>query len=583
MVRPGTKRALVAVWTTVHAAMWPESTRDAGERRALEDEAQRSNARIMRWFGFVAVPVNALPAVLLLDHPERDPAGATWLFWTLGLNAVLAALAILAGFVAWRGRPVWLWRALGNVAAVVGLLGAAARSANTQRAYPNINLFIIAAVITALFLRVQPQVFVPTLLAGTAMVLGGTVHFRQGGTARLADELVLIAVSSVAVVGFFVTRTMRIGELLARRQVELLNADLAQRVEAQVHEIVVHAREIEELNTQLNEKIQERSRELSRALARLAEGHGAIEPGTVLGGRVEVGAEIGRGGMGVVYRGRDRITGKTVAVKVVQAGSVHELDSLQRFLREARAMASVTHDAIVRSIHVDVSEDGRLFQMMELVEGETLEAYLTRSTSLPPPVASRLGAVLAAGLAAAHQAGVVHRDVKPSNVMLTRTPPGLKLLDFGISKLREAHLVGSHTQQQILGTPEFLSPEQVNDPGNVSVPSDVYALGIVLYLCAAGRLPFEVESSRRFLMTHVLRAPVELISLLPDVDPTLASTVMACLQKAPARRPTASAVADALSRIADAAGIPPLDQLGLVHQGRSMSPKVPESAPTMKS
>jgi len=119
------------------------------------------------------------------------------------LTRPLPGLVTVAGVVAWRGRPVWLWRALGNVAAVVGLLGAAARSANTQRAYPNINLFIIAAVITALFLRVQPQVFVPTLLAGTAMVLGGTVHFRQGGTARLADELVLIAVSSVAVVGFF--------------------------------------------------------------------------------------------------------------------------------------------------------------------------------------------------------------------------------------------------------------------------------------------------------------------------------------------------------------------------------------------
>src|SRR5262249_23590919 len=160
------------------------------------------------------------------------------------------------------------------------------------------------------------------------------------------------------------------------------------------------AQEIDGLNVQLNEKIRERSRELSKALARLAEGHRDLEPGAVLGGRVEIEAWIAQGGVGGVYRGGGLVTGKTGAGKAGQAGSANELDGLYRFLREVQAMASVTHRAIVRSIHVDVTEDGRLFQVMELVEGETLESHLARMGKVTTPVAARLIGVLADALAA---------------------------------------------------------------------------------------------------------------------------------------------------------------------------------------
>jgi serine/threonine-protein kinase len=578
---PGT-RAILAAWSAIQAAIYPEGACDAETRRAFEDEARESNARTLRWAVWVAAPVNAIPVVVFLRRPQEDPANTAWVFWLVSFNTVLATLWIVGAIVAWRRRPAALWRALGDLAGMLILLGSAARSANAQRAHPNLNLFVAGALATAFFLRMRPRIFAPALLGAAVLVLGGIAHFQQRGTARVADELALLGISSLALLCFFFARSVRVRELLARREVERLNAELERRVEAQVGEIVKRAGEIEALNSQLNQKISERSRELSNALARLAEGHGAIEPGTVLGGRVEIGAKIGEGGMGVVYRGRDLVTHKMVAVKVVQAGSANELDGLHRFLHEARAMASMTHGAIVRSIHVDVSEDGRLFQMMEFVEGETLESHLARSGPLPVPVACRVGAVLAAALAAAHAAGVVHLDVKPSNVMLTRAAPGLKLLDFGIAKLRDAQATNSQTQRQVLGTPDFLSPEQVSDPAGVDAPADVYALGLLLYLCVAGRMPFDVKSSPRWLTMLTGRAPVELSTRLPGVDPALARAVMACLQKNPEDRPTAEGVADTLSKIAEAAGTPPLEELDLVQKAGSAPRVVPESAPTAK-
>jgi serine/threonine-protein kinase len=231
---------------------------------------------------------------------------------------------------------------------------------------------------------------------------------------------------------------------------------------------------------------------------------------------------------------------------------------------------------------VDVSDDGRLFQMMELVEGETLESHLARRAKLSPHAAARLGAVLAEALSAAHGAGVVHRDVKPGNVMLTRASPGLKLLDFGISTLREAHATGGPAEDGILGTPAFLSPEQVTSPGVSAAPADVYALGILLFLCLAGRLPFADAEPQSSMLAHVARAPLDLAACQPGLDPALSGAVMACLHKAPDERPSASALAGTLSKIADAAGTPPLEALGLVRAAGPEREAAENVAPTVK-
>ena len=167
---------------------------------------------------------------------------------------------------------------------------------------------------------------------------------------------------------------------------------------------------------------------------------------------------------------------------------------------------------------------------------------------------------------------MLHLDVKPANVMLTRTKPGLKLLDFGISRLRGAR-GGRGTTESILGTPEFLSPEHLSAPQRVDDRADVYALGLVLYLAIAGRMPFDAANAPAWLFAHALHPPRDLAESVPGLDPALAEIVMLCLAKDPGHRPPAATVAAALGVLADAAEVPPLEALDLLG-GRAPSPRV---------
>lgn len=530
---------VAALRTAILGAIHPEGAADESTRRAFLEEGKESNAQTARWIGLLLGPLHALVIIVFLFFHETEPQRMAWLQWLVGINVVLLAMLPVCATVAWTRRPAALYGALGDIGGVVYLIGGAAMTANAQRAYPNVNMFVLTAFFTALRLRMRPSIFVVTLLGCVGLVLVCMARLRSETATRAVDYLTVISASSISLIAFFLTRGMRFRELHARCQVQTLN-------------------------TQLNEKIQERSRELSMALARLAEGHRDLQAGTVLGGRVRIEEPLGRGGMGIVYRGRDLLTGNAVAVKVVQASSAHELDVLHRFLREAQIVASLTHSAIVRSIHVDVSEDGRLFQMMELVEGETLETCLAREGCLSPPVAARLGAVLAGALAAAHAAGVAHLDVKPGNVILTKTRPGLKLLDFGIAKLWDMRATGDGRERPLLGTPEFLSPEQMNNPGGIDARADVYALGLVLYVAIAGRMPFEASNPPAWLLAHARQAPVDLRAIKPEIDPELAGIVMSCLQKDPRERKAAAVVAALLKGLADRAEVLPLEALGFI-------------------
>src|SRR5262249_4277430 len=142
------------------------------------------------------------------------------------------------------------------------------------------------------------------------------------------------------------------------------------------------------------------------------------------------------GGMGEVYEGFDRLSGKHVAVKVIRSDSQKQRAWFFRFFQEATASARVEHPAVVRSLHVDLTPDGLLFQLLELVVGQSLE-WLSRSQGFSWSETARVGAIVADALAAAHAVGVIHRDVKPSNIMLTPDAPGVKLLDFGIARLSD--------------------------------------------------------------------------------------------------------------------------------------------------
>ncbi|HVT07400.1 MAG TPA: serine/threonine-protein kinase [Polyangia bacterium] len=218
--------------------------------------------------------------------------------------------------------------------------------------------------------------------------------------------------------------------------------------------------------------------------------------------RYELLELIGEGGMGAVYRALDTRLGRTVALKTVlttpHGTAAFNQELRQRFMREALAASKVEHRNVVQVIDFGVAEDGTPYLVMEYLRGTDLAGLLKDTPNLLPidQVADIMLNVCAA-LRACHQAGIVHRDLKPSNIFLaeTDTGPAVKVLDFGVSK---APIAGDLTQEgQILGTPQYLSPEQVN--GRVGPESDQYALGVLLYVCLTNRLPFEEHQNLSLL------------------------------------------------------------------------------------
>jgi hypothetical protein len=261
---------------------------------------------------------------------------------------------------------------------------------------------------------------------------------------------------------------------------------------------------------------------------------------------------LGRGGMGIVYEAEDPRLGRRVALKVLAAAAAREPGAKERFLREARAAAAVEHDHITPVYHV--GEDGDLpFMAMSLLHGETLEARL-RAGPVPLPEAVLIARQAAEGLAAAHARGLVHRDVKPSNIWLERHPDGafkrVRLLDFGLAKPvapGDAEITGSGV---VMGTPAYMAPEQAR-----GLPTDhradLFSLGVVLYRMAAGCRPFDRADTFAVLTALVMETPKPPAELNPAVPAALSDLVMRLLEKDPARRPqTARAVADELAAIA---------------------------------
>ncbi|MEV4137356.1 serine/threonine-protein kinase [Dactylosporangium sp. NPDC049742] len=254
----------------------------------------------------------------------------------------------------------------------------------------------------------------------------------------------------------------------------------------------------------------------------------------LLGGRYHLEELLGSGGMSVVWRARDEVLHRAVAVKVL-----HLNDDRQdgRIRAEARAAAALSHPNLAQ-VH-DFGEDGFPFLVMELVEGRTLQQHIDDGP-MPPAEVFRVCAGVAAGLAAAHEAGLVHQDVKPANIMVT--PAGAKLVDFGL-----ATPAGSRLPDDVLGTPAYLAPERLT--GQVAPPSDVYALGVLLYRLLSGELPWTAETTTQLIRDHVFTPPLPLPPL-PGVPDAVARLCMASLAKDPAGRPSASAAAGVLAAAA---------------------------------
>ena len=252
-------------------------------------------------------------------------------------------------------------------------------------------------------------------------------------------------------------------------------------------------------------------------------------------GRYRLVRRIATGGMGEVWQADDTVLGRRVALKLLVEELAADDRATRRFVREARATARLAHPNVARVF--DFGRDGGApFLVMELLEGETLAARLA-SGPLGPAEAARVAAAVADALEAAHQLGIVHRDVKPSNVMLTRDGE-VKVLDFGIAAAAdETH---STTGSGLYATVAYVSPERV--AGEPATPaSDVYSLGAVLYELLCGRPPFSGPSPALVARAHLHDQPVPVRQLAPWVPARLAEACQAALAKDPARRPSSAA------------------------------------------
>ncbi|MGY1736323.1 protein kinase domain-containing protein [Geodermatophilus sp. SYSU D00684] len=269
--------------------------------------------------------------------------------------------------------------------------------------------------------------------------------------------------------------------------------------------------------------------------------------GDLLGGRYRLDSVLASGGMGRVWRGHDTLLDRPVAVKVLRSEYTGDPSFLQRFRAEARHAALLTdpHIAAVHDYGETVSPDGEplAYLVMELVAGEPLSAVIARTGGLDATETLRIVRQAAAGLATAHAAGVIHRDVKPGN-LLVRPDGGVKITDFGIAF--SASSVPMTQTGQVMGTAQYISPEQVQG-AKASPASDVYGLGVVAHQCLTGRVPFDAESPVQVLLMHVQQQPPPLPA---DVPPDVRALVARAMAKDPAARfPDGAALRDAADAV----------------------------------
>lgn len=306
-----------------------------------------------------------------------------------------------------------------------------------------------------------------------------------------------------------------------------------------------------------------------------------VQNGDVLAGKYEIVSVIGHGGMGIVYEAQHQRLGQRVAVKVLQAEVSFVREAVQRFEREARAAAKLTSPFVARVRDVDNLSDGRPFMVMEYLEGNDLDEELGRRGQLEVQEAVDYVLQTCMGMIEAHHLGIVHRDLKPHNLFLTQRDgkPCVKVLDFGVSKLIEDSAKDVTVTATSLGTPQYMSPEQIRSAKHVDRRSDIWQLGIILYELLTGQTPFQGDSPTAVVAAITADAPVPLQRVRPELPAQLCAIVMKTIEKSPDRRfQTVRAMGDLLAPF----GSPGLWQPPDLPSEPGLAPEPRPSAPSFE-
>jgi serine/threonine-protein kinase len=284
--------------------------------------------------------------------------------------------------------------------------------------------------------------------------------------------------------------------------------------------------------------------------------------GKTVEGKYRIDALIGQGGMGAVYRAENTRIGKPVALKVLSRGYTPGSDSERRFLREARVAGSLGHPNIVEVFDLGNLDDGKPFQVMELLEGQSLAERIRNEGALPEREALEFCDQVLSALEAAHDRGVIHRDLKPENVFLAQRGDTTiaKLLDFGVSKSLTEHTLSLTMTGAVVGTPYYLSPEQARGDRNIDHRVDLWAMGVLMYETLTGVLPFSASNYNQLMAKILSTRPVPPTRFQPRITPAVEAIIMKAMAFAAEDRFASASEMRAALRAARATSVPPAEE-----------------------
>ena len=422
--------------------------------------------------------------------------------------------------------------------ALLGIIGMTSIVPQPMSSLYDVGLFMVIVYAFTLVRLSVPYAIAVTVFTLAAYPLGALLAHQTPGAVVGSNVAFLLGMSVLGFVSNYSMGRYSRAHFLQRRLITLRTEEL----ERKNSELIMKNQLLAESRA-ANVRTARRTEQIFSALSEALPGH-------VLDDKYRIGAKIGSGGFGTVYRGEHILLHHPVAIKVFRPAVGREgVESLDRFRLEGISACRVNHPNAVSVLDFDVSSGSLAYLVMELLEGHSLAQELRRVGKFPQLRAAEIACCVCDALAQAHAAGIVHRDIKPSNVFLHATNDGehaVKVIDFGIAKLTdESALPGAQTTTMsgmFLGTPAYMAPERVfNQPYDGR--ADVYAVGVMVYEMVTGRLPFDstTEGGHVSLMRmHALEKPRPLSTLMPEVYPKLEIAVTSAMRKEPEERPTAA-------------------------------------------